>query len=46
MIGPLLILAAALLALGYALIYTGASKGTSWENNFQTAFLGGLSFVK
>lgn len=45
MAGPLLILAAALLVIGYSLVYTGASLGTSWETSFQSALLGGLKFA-
>lgn len=43
--GPLLIVGALALILGYTLIYVGASLGTSWETDFRQAFLGGLSFA-
>ena len=45
MIGPLLIVASALLVVGYSMIYTGASLGTNWQTDFKTALLGGLVFV-
>jgi len=43
--GPLIVLACVLLVVGYALIYTGASLGTSWQTTFRTALLGGLKFA-
>jgi hypothetical protein len=46
MVGPLVIIAVALLVVGYTLVYTGASLGTSWETSFSNALLGGLSFAK
>ena len=43
--GPLVILAAVLLVIGYSLVYTGASQGTSWQTDFRSALLGGLKFA-
>jgi hypothetical protein len=43
--GPLLILAATLLTLGYALLYVGASIGTSWQTDLRKALLSGLTFA-
>lgn len=40
--GPLIILACVLLILGYSLVYTGASIGTTWQTTFRSALLGGL----
>ncbi|MFI5354974.1 MAG: hypothetical protein ACHQX0_05130 [Desulfobaccales bacterium] len=45
MVGPLVILACILLVVGYSLVYTGASIGTSWQTDFRSALLGGLKFA-